>query len=148
MNKHIATDPAGVEHTRNSKTRVYSHTVVVRIDGAKRLANNLADLEADYVRRNYDHDFNRVARYSFDKPEEIDRNREEFRAQYPTFEEYLKICKQRVIASHNKWLNAGGPQHWLNAGWCGRLDLAQKLADKERGGRNVAEVVILEAKLK
>ena len=45
MNKHTATDPNGQIHTRNSKTRVYSHTVVARLDREACEKNNIKSAE-------------------------------------------------------------------------------------------------------
>jgi hypothetical protein len=132
-----ATAPHGETFTRTSENRTYTHMVIVRrtIEGVR------SDLAGD-VRREQQHLARLQAR--------IDSG-EVFRGRAPQTQEWadgwVRKYTEELIPAVQAKLEAfeqnPQPGPWKSAGWCGRADLAQKLASKERVAG--AEVQILEA---
>lgn len=121
--KHTATAPDGTVATRTSKSRTYTHAVFVKCDPEL--------IERDYVMsgRAIAQDRKNFA-YYVSKGERVG-----------TVEDYVAAeivrRRERAITDYQKT--------WC-AGWCGRLDLAQKLANKNwsYGGK----ATIVEAEIK
>lgn len=148
---YTATDANGTIHTRKSD-RGYSHTVVFRSVKSEKLANAVdkgwRNLDANnykfelsiangshvlYVTPVGSYHSSRDAAYiAADQKAQNDRNAERvakaeaFIAANPDKAAYLEAEELKRIASAE---NADYTT-WFNAGWCGRLDLAQKLAAK------------------
>lgn len=123
---YTATDANGAIHTRKSE-RGYSHTVVYRNVKSEVMAQMQ---DAGWVktdRSNYDysvklatgnHTWTCVTEKEIAKAKAIVENF--------TKEEYVADELAKRIASAENY----DYTTWFNAGWCGRLDLAQKLAAK------------------
>lgn len=134
---YIAIDANGTTHTRNSD-RVYTHTVVYRQSKADRMAYATSKDWRDADGKNYDyaaaciangkhlnlmsfaHYANDTARHAKDVQESVAHNRG------LTREDYISTRQAERVAI----VEATDFSVWHNAGWCGRLDLAQKLAAK------------------
>lgn len=153
--KFFAIDPQGVEHLRTSKNRIYTHTVIV-LRGAAHLEAQRPKL-ADIVARN-NKSWDRIE----NEAKGIFPNAEQWRgpkalASWQAFaiEWMTKHTREgalaEAIAHDDKVFKArvasGRDLVYENAGWCGRLDLARKLADQMRKNSFEA-VVILEAQVK
>lgn len=144
MTKFIATDRNGKVHRRTSVNRTYTHMVVSRpmvrgftvhahdrdnfwyymafIDGtSKWLERKPWESEEQYQTR---------AKY------EVDRAKDAL-GDARTFEDHVKNMRAR----HEAWAASVKVDDFSAEGWCGRLDLAQRLASSLSGSR--AEVVIL-----
>lgn len=165
MTKSIFTaiDPNGKEHKRTSDSRTYTHTVVVQHVKAAHMAIATSKGFADADASNYDYmvecaagthrnvtrtrtpaDFhpsysaeyvaNAIAARNAENAKRI-AEAKAFIAKYPTKEAYVAArLAERVAAVEAKDFTI-----WHNLGWCGRHDLAVKLASKAPGA------VILEA---
>lgn len=148
MNKHTATLPDGTIATRNSKTRVYSHVVVM---GPEKAA-----LRADSYRRSIEYKLEEIARYfatietiktatarkdnigrlvfsgervSWSKSTEIEISRVETIAKYTGWIKDLHGAIENLKAEIEKLEN--GPEligGWDAISWASRLDLATKAA--------------------
>lgn len=162
---YTATDPNGAVHKRSTDRRVYTHTVVflpsyeadmanaTHKDWAKTDASNFnyytrsaAGLNAP---RNYRAEHpdkwtaEEIAESQAWSDEEnakrIARGREETSGH--TLESYIAAKRAERVQFIEDRKAAGYYRTYQNAGWCGRLDLAQKLATKHG-----PSAVILEAK--
>ena len=144
MTKFIATDRNGKVHRRTSANRMYTHMVVSRpmirefaihphdrdnfwyfmafIDGTSKWLE----------RKPWEDEEKHKARCEV----EVQRAREAL-GDARTFEDHVKNMKAR----HEAWAASVKVDDFSAEGWCGRLDLAQRLASSLSGRR--AEVVIL-----
>jgi hypothetical protein len=149
---YTATDANGNVHTRKSH-RVYTHTVVVQ---------NGRDVAIDYAKRAQATD-RRDAEYYFGivaRGEEafiaegLGRHASLGRAYFA--KEYARSVERAAemgspdqyvatrYAERHATIEATDWTLWHNVGWCGRFDLAQKLAAQQTGRVAIA---ILEAKV-
>lgn len=159
-----AIDPNGTTHTRTSDARTYTHTVVYQRSKAEALTS--AKSGAEYDGRNYDYDVAKAngthphvnyvaaasAYHSSYSAEHIAKAQENQRNEnarliaaataiveaFPTKEAYVAAMVAGRIAD----VEATDFTIWHNLGWCGRPDLAAKLAAKTPGA------VILKAEVK
>lgn len=152
MTKHFAIDPNGKTHTRNSKTRTYSHTVVAKIDPVSYAADGVRAAKNNAL--NYDFYLtDRCYRNWKGDPETRDiRGKEyaspaEFQADYPTQDDFLESLLQDSHERDEAHLDEGYFDTFFNFGWTSRLDLAAKLAAKTIG-QGFLQVTILEAQIK
>lgn len=137
-NHFFAIDPQGKAHTRTSKDRTYTHTVLSYIPAATE-----ADLVKAVERRvacygsywSYEAAMAQPghyeAKYGARHPELAERARVEaaaFLAQYPTNEAYMAHLGAVALADFDKSVANGEFDVWVSQGWCGRPDLALKLA--------------------
>jgi len=167
---YTATDANGLVHTRSTKTRSYTHMVVVKRSYEGDLAAAGASHWTKSDASNFDY-YLRIAegrsphypsvrwcakyadRYT---PAEIaDEDARltisdaakvvEAKAQIDghTVDSYVAAQKAKRIARIERLKAEGHYERWYDAGWCGRLDLALKLAGSQK---NVAATAILEAK--
>lgn len=158
MNKHTAIDPNGKVHTRNSKGRTYSHCVVARIDPIADTHRTLWSAEHNgetnyaYYCGQGRHSINPYTNYRGEPCTTFvagkDYNSpEEFQADFPTRQDYIDYlvneAKAKLAARP-----AGYYDDYGSLGWCGRLDLATKLAAKEAGHKIYRGITILEAEVK
>jgi hypothetical protein len=161
-------DPQGVAHTRSSKNRTYTHTVLFfRGEAyAERSLKSALDFATKQAPRDY-----RYAQARIDG-----RKHAEFVAKFPTLyieadgtpseyavserakdiaegtaeiggldlAAYTAKCQERARASHAREVAQGYFNTWVNMGWCGRADLARKLAETIKGAE---QVKILEAQV-
>ncbi|SCX31105.1 hypothetical protein DSM25558_5121 [Agrobacterium sp. DSM 25558] len=152
---YFAIDPNGKTHTRNTE-RSYSHTVVYRQDKAEKLAFAMHKDWHKTDGRNYDYDalcaagthahvttvtpasgFHAsytaeqiAARQEAQREENADRiAKAKASIGTMTRAEFIADQQARRVASAEK----ADYTTYFNAGWCGRLDLAQKLAAKFAG---------------
>jgi hypothetical protein len=160
-----AIDPNGVEHKRTSDRRTYTHTVVFQKSYAKALerASQLYKVDGE----NFDYyvelaagqhqrvtpDSGYHASYSAEfianaRANQIAENERRQASAKETIEGHTRESYQRLkrderVAEVERGKANGHLDHdWFNAGWCGRLDLAQKLAAGYDNAR------ILEARIK
>lgn len=136
---YVATDAAGVQHTRKS-ARVYTHAVAFlpcadrAIEGAKSVFwKNQDGRNYDYYAScvalghhknlmSFEHYRNDPARQAQDVMEAREKIGNSSRTAYVLQEE------QDRLSSINKNIEDGYYQKWQIAGFCGRYDLAQRLA--------------------
>lgn len=152
----LATDPNGIVHKRTSQNRQYTHTVVALRSKALALA---AAVSKDAHR-------NRVANFQFHREyldgtsrflerrtwqteqqhqeqmaTDIQRAREELQGDMDV-NDYVARKQREALEDVEKADLAGQFTRYENLGWCGRFDLAQKLASSSG---NWLDVTILEA---
>lgn len=164
-NHFHAVDPRGVVHTRTSKTKVYSHTVVEklgRVYAAVALAHSLADMKKqapkDYAF--YQSMVDRSWHYVGGKvggelrfptiTDEASMAKES--AEYAdrlagrSLEQFVEDKLQAVRDHYDAQIDKGFYDCWHNKGWCSRLDLAQKLAAQSGWLGRPEATAILEAR--
>ena len=159
MNKFIAIDPAGLTHTRNSKDRTYTHTVV-GLPSSVKAAMAAMSPEARKVHRS---NFKYHAAFADGTSKWLERKGWETEVQYMTrtqqeiawsvdelkgcdnAEDYVNMKVDAALARIKKKMADGYYSTYQNLGWCGRHDLAGKLktASENKGWIGVT---ILEAK--
>ena len=162
-NHFHAIDPQGVAHTRSTK-RTYSHTVVVRLGdayAARMLANSLkhtaAQAPKDYafhqsvIDRSWHYIDGKVGgtlRYPNSTSEAdmlADTAKHTAELDGRTVEQYTADALDAVRKSHAEDAAKGYFSNFINVGWCGRLDLAMKLANGGHRYTNPQNVIVLEA---
>lgn len=134
--KMTATLPNGEVITRTT-ARTYTHVVVYTISEAKAMAACWTPEIEARDRKNYvyyaqcaagEHDHARVPEgapeWKISSAATCRKNGADILAEFPTVEAYLAGQRARSEGHVRKSVDAG----WHIAGWCGRLDLAQKLA--------------------
>lgn len=129
-NRHTAVDPDGGMHVRNSDNRVYTHTVVAKRDRAYELSQ-----------------LNVVSPYGRDRWLSYQaRGLTEYMDGHTSVEQY----EDEVRARQHTWFQdvdaKGYFSRWVNLGWNGRIDLAEKLKASS-ASPHYAQVVILEAQM-
>lgn len=123
---YFATDANGKTHTRNSD-RVYTHTVVYRHIKSEAMAAAHSDHWKSLDANNYEFDVaiatgnHNYTTITADRVAACKARVEAF-----TMDEYVANSLAERVAR----VEATDFTVWHNAGWCGRLDLAQKLAAK------------------
>lgn len=156
-------DPQGRKHTRTSLNRTYTHTVLVRdsYENAIQRCSETGWTRLDTLNFNYytalvngthpslkswyDHETEetfkaRCAEYVAKAVKALDGCTD--------LATYLAREHARRIASVEEGKLQGKYDDWGPAGWCGRFDLAQKLAQKERSSGYRAEVLIVPVEVK
>jgi hypothetical protein len=158
MTKFTAIDPAGKFHTRTSKTRIYTHTVVALPSSVKHTLSassrqmkqlhrgnyqyhtSYADGTSPYLmRQQWESDAAYAGRYA----EEVQKSVAELNG-CNTVEDYVTM---KIEAAHEAIRHAmarGYYETYQNMGWCGRRDLATALATKT-SGHGMVSVTILDA---
>lgn len=145
--KFTATDPNGTVHTRTSKNRIYTHTVVYQrskaaaIESAKAMHKQhletgryLLDCIANGKHLSlmkFGHYANDAGRHARD----VEDAKRSLRG-LTTPEGYAAW----MVADALEKIEASDWSQYWNAGWCGRLELAQKLAASTNGVILVAKV--------
>lgn len=150
MTKYFVIDANGKKHTRNSK-RTYTHVVLYR--DSKEAALRMADRKDMHLVDNfwYHHafldgsskwlarrDWETDTGYNARVNEEIERSRKALRG-CKTPDEWHAVLRQEAIDR----INARDYDQWHAEGWCGRHDLAVKLAHKTICRELVGEAIIL-----
>lgn len=106
MHKHFIIDPNGERHTRNSRSRIYTHAVIqqqCRLGEIKWLLENAAMYQQRSERL-------------IDSP-------------YYKQQALASAAKyEKLAADHQAKYDAGSTTYFITLGWNGRLSLAQKLA--------------------
>lgn len=163
-NVFTAIDPNGVEHKRTSESREYAHTVVFRKD--KRLMMHYATQEGHTKQDGSNYDYYRECAAGTHEHVTHVTGREGYHPSYSdadvarmqaaqreknaksiayaktqtdglSRDAYIKHKRAERVAR----VEATDFNEFHNAGWCGRLDLAQKLAGSIHG----VDVTILPA---
>lgn len=151
MNKHTATYLDQV-FTRNSKGRVYTHTVVARRseENALEYASSLHPVDAS----NWLYYCGTKPYVTWDgKPDtltigdDVYHSGAEFKADFPTAESYQEYERDCRLARLEREKAAGEFDTYVNQGWCGRRDLAVKLLDKTLANGYWDHAVILDAEV-
>ena len=154
--KHSVIDPRGVTHTRTSQNRVYPFVVLVRDSYEHALARAVGPDYAASDRKNYAY-YVALANgthahcknlYSNDDAAKRIADAKAYIAGCDTFDAYLAKQQVERVARVDARKAKGDFDTWGPAGWCGRRDLAEKLAHKERAGGYRAEVIIAETIIK
>ena len=148
-NTLTAIDPAGVKHKRTTE-RTYTHVVVARL--CRKHAMDVAQTKWAHFDSNFWHHqafidgtSKWLERSSWETDEsharrvksDVERAKEANRG-CSTPDALWEIVKAEQVAA----ANAADYSKWHVLGWCGRLDLAERLARGAANGR-WAEVVIL-----
>lgn len=150
MNKYFVIDANGKKYTRNSK-RTYTHVVLYREskDASLRLAGRrdtflddnywyhhaFIDGSSQWLERKpWETEDNYKARVEY----VVERSRKALRGA-KTPEEWHEAIKEERIAR----IEAKDFSQWYVEGWCGRHDLAVKLAHKTACRELVVEAIIL-----
>lgn len=165
-----ATDSNGFVHKRSTESRAYTHTVVVRGGYQHDLAGAADKAWDKSMVSNFEYylaiaedrsPYYPTKRYRAENPagwtaEQIAEEEAYLTAgdaeskakavrevEGHTVRSYVDAQRRDRIAAVEAKKAEGHYEKWLNAGWCGRLDLADKLAAKHRIGDH--EVAILPA---
>ena len=144
MTKFIATDRNGKVHRRTSVNRTYTHMVVSR-PKIREFEVHPHDKSNFWYHMAY---LDGTSKWLYRKPWETDeqyQNRVKYDVELAkkalgnarTFEDHVENMRAR----HAEWAASVKVDDFSAEGWCGRLDLAQRLASSLAGSR--AEVVIL-----
>lgn len=144
MTKFMATDRNGKVHRRKSVNRTYTHMVVSR-PKIREFAVHAHDRDNFWYHMAF---LDGTSKWLERKPwesQEQHRIRCDYEVQRSldalgdarTFEAHVENMRAR----HEAWAASVKVDDFSAEGWCGRLDLAQKLASSLSGSR--AEVVIL-----
>lgn len=162
--KYFVIDPTGTRHTRTTKNRTYTHAVLalpsyeltlaavkdrshpetIRTDKSNyQYHRALLDGSSPYlVKPDWDKD---EAGFNARRAKDIEKAKERV-GDCPTFEDYRAKLLREAIASVEQAKANGYYDRWQDKGWCGRLDLAVKLAaSHDKPGSRYAKVIILEA---
>lgn len=160
MNKYFAICPDGSKVTRNTK-RTYTHAVVVRRAHQPIINHieNLEKLEGKGMRSSFQYYVDRIEAHEAGRdyffrsngckadpltPAEVEKAAA---VRDAGFDGYVAARRKELMDRYTKMLDAGDFDSYSAIGWCGRPDLAQKLASKEAGDSRWAEVKIVEAQL-
>lgn len=159
MTKFTAIDPSGGLHKRTSVDRTYTHTVVSKRAVEWDLSFVRAPDRVRVQRSNFRHHlawldstsewlvrspWESEERHKVEVEQALAKAREVIGDNWIE-DDWIEAQAQDQIARIEKAKAAGYYDQWVNDGWCGRLDLAQKLASKMAGQGRV-EITILEAK--
>lgn len=140
-----AIDPNGTAHTRTSETRIYTHTVVglpslqrailytISKENRKSFVDSYPHFAA-YLdgtsRWLKKHDWETDAKYDGRVAYEIARSEKELNGA-TCADEYGQMKIDAKLANLRKLEAEGYYNKYQNMGWCGRADLAAKLAAKK-----------------
>ena len=147
-----AIDPAGVTHKRTSKGRTYSHTVVYK-EGQAYADRRVSAIEATRV--STEKSYTRLESTAANNPEPGRHSSVwahdtafaiGYLAEHPSREVYVAKQVAHAQEQFNDMIAAKRYLAYSNAGWCGRLELAQRLA-ASLSGRGYEDIRILTAKV-
>lgn len=153
--KHFVIDPTGKKHTRTSQNRVYSHCVLTRRSETASLARATGADHARSDRNNFDYYIALVngthkhckSLYSSDDPVKRIEDAKVSLNGATTFEAYSTAQQIARVEDILQRKSAGYFTAFEVAGWCGRRDLAEKLAATLRAKGRHDEVIIAEAQI-
>jgi hypothetical protein len=156
--KFFAAAPDGSIHTRTSKTRQYTHTVLARHNYAHdlALADSIRAVDANNFRYYFalaagTHEHLRPVAWRTAEQNEAERARsmaqavEQMRG-CQTAVEYQLAQRADRLARLAECKADGYYDQWVDLGWCGRLDLAHKLVASKRG--YYTDITVVEAQTK
>ena len=159
MNKFTAIDPNGVTHTRTSKTRTYTHTVVGRPSSVAATLRVTSKGVRALHRKNFAyHDaiakgtsqwlersrWETEEKYAQRRADDIAKSVNELNG-CDTAQDYENMLVNAALEGIRHSTARGYYDKYHSLGWCGRADLAAKLKIKSENRRWV-DVTILEAK--
>jgi hypothetical protein len=131
---YLAIDPDGVKHKRRSD-RTYTHTVVYKGGYARAVASVEDQAWAITDQNNYRYYLDIVEGRTGKAPWETEAQHEARKgdaaghlAGCQCAADYIAKCKAHRLARIEANRAEGKYDTWQNAGWCGRSDLAQKVA--------------------
>jgi hypothetical protein len=137
MNKHFFIDPAGDEHTRNSKTRTYTHAVI----GKRSYDMDVRGASIGWEST----DHSNFKFYTVGNGQE-DRSDDGVKARMlNNVDEYMEYKLADRLRKIEDKRREGYYDQWVCLGWCGRRDLAEKQLNQWPG---YSEKRIVEAQLK
>ena len=148
-NVHTVTLPDGQVATRKSQNRVYTHAVAFR--RSYRYAAEQAQREFSYMRSDFRH-YSDLAhgRKSYphigDANANVNKGFEGLRG-YIVEEDYVQNEIARAVEKVEKLRREGYYDKWAVEGWCGRADLAEKLAAQVNNKDSVRAVMVLDAQM-
>lgn len=147
---HHVIDPRGHTHKRVSQNRRYSHAVLYRtnnaalIEVAERIAktNTAAAERYEKTANLNDQTLTTYCLYLEAVPDARTRYARYAKSSRQVASEYAALAaERRAIHGRGEQIET----EWSCAGWCGRYDLAEKLAARHRKD---ADVLIIEARVK
>jgi len=139
--KYSATDANGLVHTRTS-ARVYTHMVVARPSYANAVAR-ASRVHMPTQKSNFEYHMNIAEGVITSQYTSRDHAADDLGGA-TTLEQYVALNIKRALAAVEKSKAEGRFDRFFDKGWCGRRDLADKLAAKARSD-GYAEVAILPA---
>jgi hypothetical protein len=150
-NHFYVIDPQGVAHTRSSKNRTYTHTVLIFRGPAMEAAalaraqrSTLADsikTHATYISWSQCVDLGSRPR-PIVAGDYLNQRGLEHVAKFASAEAYEASQLAWRLQCHAKDVAKGQYSKWHNAGWCGRPDLAVKLAAQETVTTKILEAQV------
>ena len=151
-NKFTAIDPQGVTHKRTSQNRSYAFTVVVLAGQAYLDSRRPNEIE---IKKLNDESWDRVeneAKGIFPKSEQWRGSNalaswKKFAIEWMSEHTREGVLAEAIAHAHkcyDQCVMVGDDLKYFNAGWCSRRDLAEKLADTQRG-KGYEDVQILVA---
>jgi hypothetical protein len=155
MNHFHAIDPQGNAHTRSSATRVYTHMVVIKLGQVyadRKLAERIEHTKKQGP-KDYRFYLSVIDGTWFTKNgwaiNSADQAKYTAKLAGRTLEQYMADRLAQLQVEWNKEVAIGEYDRYGSLGWCGRHDLAQKLASKggAAGYQGVESIVILEAQV-
>lgn len=133
-NYFYAIDELGNAHTRSSKNRTYTHAVVIKLGRAyadRKLARDLADT-AKQAPKDYQFYLDVIDGSWFTKRGWAIDTKDQISYQVKlggrSVEQFTAARLQEVRDEHAEAVARGVFDTWGCLGWCGRFDLAQKVA--------------------
>lgn len=160
MSKHLAVDPNGTKHTRNSEKRTYTHTVVARMSQVEHTRASISPMARKTHRSNFDYYLKWVDRdpKTIERPHwrSEEKHQEHLKREIENAENHLKGIRDR-----DQWVEMrvqedldvikqriakGYYEVYHNQGWCGSYDLALKLKTTAKN-RGWVDVTILPAEI-
>ena len=153
MNTFTAIDPNGKTHTRTSKTRTYTHTVVGLLSSTKATLAAMSPEARKLHRSNFKYHMAFVdgtsqwpSRNTFETElahlERTQRDKERSAVELDGCDNAEDYVNMKIVQAHRGIREAvarGYYDTYQNLGWCGRADLAAKLktTSENRGWVNV-----------
>jgi hypothetical protein len=141
-NHFFVIDPQGKVHTRSSKDRVYTHTVLSyikpvtyqdQIDAVDWAVSNSSDSYWQSMKHIADTGvLDHLPDFDVERRVQEARN---FIAKNPSLELYMARIGANALANFDAKVASGHFDRWVNLGWNGRLDLAQKLQAQSTAGK-------------
>ncbi len=161
---YFAIDPCGVTHTRTSATRLYTHTVVALPSAQNAILSAKSPGMRAHHKRNFSYYADKVRgtsrwlqRNSWESEEKhnarVLAESEAAEAELDgcdTADQYADMLIAATLARIADATRAGHFEAYQNMGWCGRADLAAKLAAKTQGQAYyvAASVRVLDAQVR
>lgn len=151
MPNHYHATHDGFTFTRSSQNRTYTHVVITRVDHAQSIADAVRragddwDLNLDYWTSVANGTDGHADHYAKTNPQYAQERQQDAREQLARGRDaYIEEARQRSAKRLASCDPFGRGYHWGDIGWCGRPDLAVKLANGKQwlgGERKILEAV-------